>query len=181
MRKKGVKYYTESEVNRRLMIFGRKEEAQDLSTKVIKYKKRYCTDVREYFEAFIGYWERRMTEATENIDKDGPDAERQRIEACHQLIDQMSAEHRLRGLPSFEKWAKKIGVHPSTVSRWRDAHPEFDEACRDCDRIQVDILRDGGLSGIYAGRTATFLIKLAEEREAARVGGGEMRLEDFED
>ena len=95
--------------------------------------------------------------------------------------EQMSAEHRLRGLPSFEKFAKKIGVHPSTISRWRDAYSEFDEACLDCERIQVDILRDGGLSGIYAGRTATFLIKLAEEREAARIGGGEMRLEDFDD
>ena len=122
-----------------------------------------------------------MSEAMDRIDPSDTDAEHQKIVACNRLIEQMSAEHRLRGLPSFEKWAKKIGVHPSTVSRWRDTYPEFDEACCDCERIQVDILRDGGLSGVYAGRTATFLIKLAEEREAARIGGGEMRLEDFED
>ena len=152
-----------------------------MSCKAIKYKKSYCSDVLEYFGKFTGFWERRMEEACARIDKDAPDAEQQRIAACNRLIEQMSAENRLRGLPSFEKWAKRIGVHPSTVSRWRDAHPEFDEACRDCDKIQVDILRDGGLSGIYAGRTATFLIKMAEDREAARVGGGEMRLEDFED
>ena len=104
-----------------------------------------------------------------------------RIRAYEALEKEMATERRMRGLPSFEKWAKVVGVNPSTVSRWRELHPEFDEACRDCDRIQVDILRDGGLSGIYAGRTATFLIKLAEEREAARSGSSEMRFEDFED
>ena len=152
-----------------------------MATKVVKYKKSYCADVREYFGKFVGFWERRMEEACENIKDEEPDAHQRRMVACEHLLAEMSAEQRLRGLPSFEKWAKRIGVHPSTVSRWRDVHPEFDAACRDCDKIQVDILRDGGLSGVYAGRTATFLIKMAEEREASRTGGGEMRLEDFED
>ena len=151
-----------------------------MSCKAAKYKKSYCEDVRDYFGSFVGFWERRMEEVCAGIDVDDPDAEGKRLAACGRLIERMSAEQRLRGLPSFEKWAKRVGVHPSTVSRWRDVHPEFDEACRDCDRIQVDILRDGGLSGVYAGRTATFLIKLAEERKAAGTGG-EMRLEDFED
>ena len=148
---------------------------------VVKYKRAYCASVREYFGKFIGYWERRMEQACADIHGDSAEDERARVMAYQSLLDEMSAEQRLRGLPSFEKWAKVVGVNPSTVSRWRELHPEFDEACRDCDRIQVDILRDGGLSGIYAGRTATFLIKLAEEREAARSGSSELRFEDFED
>lgn len=137
--------------------------------------------MREYFGKFIGFWERRMEKACENIKDEDPEAHKLRMMICDNLLAEMSAEQRLRGLPSYEKWAKRIGVHPSTVSRWREVHPEFDEACRDCDKIQVDILRDGGLSGIYAGRTATFLIKMAEEREAAHKGSDELGFEDFED
>ena len=40
----------------------------------------------------------------------------------------------------------------------------------------------GGLGGLYAGRVATFLIKMNEERarEAEQANSG-MRLEDFDD
>ena len=153
-----------------------------MSYMAVKYKRAYCEDIREYFGKFIGFWERRMEKACEHIADEHPDAHKLRMAVCDNLLAEMSAEQRLRGLPSYEKWAKRIGVHPCTVSRWREAHPEFDEACRDCDKIQVDILRDGGLSGVYAGRTATFLIKMAEERELVREGAGDgYRIEDFED
>lgn len=151
-----------------------------MSCRAVKYKRSYCADIREYFGKFIGFWERRMEKACEHIADDDPDAHKLRMVVCDHLLAEMSAEQRLRGLPSYEKWAKRIGVHPSTVSRWREVHPEFDEACRDCDKIQVDILRDGGLSGVYAGRTATFLIKMAEDREVARIGAGDLRIEDFD-
>jgi hypothetical protein len=99
------------------------------------------------------------------------------------LLDEKTISAKLRGVPSLEKWAKLVHVNPSTVSRWRKEYPEFDEACRDCMAIQTDILRDGGLGGLYSSRVATFLIKMNEDRllqEESRYVGG-LRLEDFDD
>lgn len=104
-----------------------------------------------------------------------------KLRALERLEKEMGATRRMQGLPSLEKWAKRIGVVPSTVQRWRDQYPSFDEACRDALSIQEDILRDGGLSGIYDGRTVSLLLKMAAVRAEEDKNGeaaGE-RLEDF--
>lgn len=109
--------------------------------------------------------------------------QRARIKAYHMLLEEMEVKKRMEGLPSLEKWAKKIGVHPSTVSRWRQDHEEFDAACADCLAIQTDILRDGGLSGVYNGRLVTFLMERNEQRaqDADERSVGYTQMEDFED
>ena len=109
--------------------------------------------------------------------------QRARIKAYELLSAEMEVRKRLVGVPSLEKWAKKIGVHPSTVSRWRQDHEEFDAACADCVAIQNDILRDGGLSGIYNGKIAAFLIERNEQRvrDADERSVGYTQMEDFED
>ena len=109
--------------------------------------------------------------------------QRARIKAYELLAAEMEVRKRLVGVPSLEKWAKKIGVHPSTVSRWRQDHEEFDAACADCVAIQNDILRDGGLSGIYNGKIAAFLIERNEQRvrDADERSAGYTQMEDFED
>ena len=109
--------------------------------------------------------------------------QRARIKAYELLSAEMEVRKRLVGVPSLEKWAKKIGVHPSTVSRWRQDHEEFDAACADCVAIQNDILRDGGLSGVYNGRLVTFLMERNEQRaqDADERSVGYTQMEDFED
>ena len=146
-----------------------------------KYSDRLCKSVREYFYSFVGYWERRIKEIGDRFPGDDAESEILRTEALQRLCNENAVKAQLRGLPSLEKWAKLIGVAPSTVSHWRREYPEFDEACRDCMAIQTDILRDGGLGGLYAGRVATFLIKMNEDRarEAEQSSGG-VRLEDFD-
>lgn len=186
--------------------------------------------MREYFEAYIGYWERRAAQLEERLVAENfeerarilaaarereireaengpyvsacrdktpvptvdffaesidPESVRQRarIKAYHLLLEEMEVKKRMEGLPSLEKWAKKIGVHPSTVSRWRQDHEEFDAACADCLCIQTDILRDGGLSGVYNGRLVTFLMERNEQRaqDADERSVGYTQMEDFED
>ena len=147
-----------------------------------QYSEKMCGSVRRYFDAFVGYWDRQAKRIEEEYPGDDADVMGARADAYKRLLDEMAMSTRLRGLPSLEKWAKLVHVNPSTVSRWRRDYPEFDEACRDCLAIQTDILRDGGLGGLYAGRVATFLIKMNEDRarEAEQSSGG-MRLEDFDD
>lgn len=82
-----------------------------------------------------------------------------RIKAYEALCQEMTAKRRLQGLPELCKWANKIGVTTETVREWRREHEEFDEACRECMEIQAALLKDGGLSGLYAGKTAIFLLQ----------------------
>ena len=109
--------------------------------------------------------------------------QRARIKAYELLAAEMEVRKRLVGVPSLEKWAKKIGVHPSTVSRWRQDHEEFDAACADCEMIKDDILWDGGLSGVYNSRVVALMTEKSKqrEREAAERSAGYTQMEDFED
>ena len=99
-----------------------------------------------------------------------------RIRAYEALMAEMTAKRRLQGLPELCKWANKIPVTTETLRTWRREHPEFDEACRECMEIQAALIKDGGLSGVYAGKTVTFLLETvhrirAEDAEDAGGGG----------
>lgn len=109
--------------------------------------------------------------------------QRARIKAYELLSAEMEVRKRLVGVPSLAKWAKKIGVHPSTVSRWRQDHEEFDAACADCEMVKDDILWDGGLSGVYNSRVVALMTEKSKqrEREAAERSAGYTQMEDFED
>ena len=147
------------------------------------YSEKMCKSVLAYFASYIGYWERKIKDIDERIPGTDAESAAARNVEYARLVDEKAITAKLRGVPSLEKWAKKIGVNPSTVSRWRREYPEFDEACRDCMAIQTDILRDGGLGGIYSSRVTTFLIKMNEDRllqdDSRQIEG--MRLEDFDD
>jgi hypothetical protein len=147
------------------------------------YSDKLCDSVRKYFASYIGFWERKMQEIEKQCPRGDAESVAARNVAFSRLLDEKTISAKLRGVPSLEKWAKLVHVNPSTVSRWRKEYPEFDEACRDCMAIQTDILRDGGLGGLYSSRVATFLIKMNEDRllqEESRYVGG-LRLEDFDD
>jgi hypothetical protein len=147
------------------------------------YDPRLCKNLRDYFTSYVGYWERKVKQIEQDHPGEDMQAQSERIAALEVLVKEHANRARLTGLPSLEKWASKIGVTPSTVSRWRKEYPEFDEVCRDCLAIQTDILRDGGLGGVYSSRVAVFLIGMNEERERldARDDDNNLRFEDFEE
>ena len=146
------------------------------------YKKSLCDNVRRYFYSFVGYWERRADAIEEKYPGEDEKSVAARTAAYKLLCNEMAARERLRGVPSLKKWAKKMHVDPSTVSRWRKEHEEFDEACRDCTEVQDDILRDGGLGGLYSARVVTFLLEMSERRaRESELGSSGMRFEDFDD
>ena len=41
-------------------------------------------------------------------------------------------------LPTFEKFAHSIGVHVDTLHEWKSAHPEFSEAYKKAQQLQMD-------------------------------------------
>jgi hypothetical protein len=147
------------------------------------YSEKMCDSVLKYFASYIGFWERKMQEIDKRIPGTDSQARAKRNAEYEALMNEQAATARLRGVPSLEKWAKLVKVNPSTVSRWRKEYPEFDDACRDCMAIQTDILRDGGLGGLYSSRVGRVLIKMNEDRmlqdEERQIEG--MRLEDFDD
>ena len=147
-----------------------------------RYSEKMCKDVRKYFASYVGYWDRRVEEIEKKYLGEDETAVVERTAAFKRLYDEMMVKERMRGLPSLQKWAKKIGVDPSTVSRWQREYPEFAQACRDCMAVQDDILRDGGLGSLYASRVVTFLLEMNERRakEIDQTTGG-MRFEDFDD
>lgn len=96
-----------------------------------------------------------------------------RVQAYHAIMEEMTAKRRLQGLPELVKWATRIGVTMTTLREWRDKYPKFDEACRECMEIQRVLLKDGGLSGVYAGKTVTFLLQYDHGMRVADEGQGE--------
>jgi hypothetical protein len=99
-----------------------------------------------------------------------------RIAAYEALTAEMTAKRRLQGLPELCKWAKTVGVTTQTVRNWCEEHEEFREAVEECMEIQAALLKDGGLSGVYAGKTAIFLLQTvhrmrSEGDEADSLGG----------
>ena len=100
-----------------------------------------------------------------------------RIAAYEALTAEMTAKRRLQGLPELCKWAKTVGVTTQTVRNWCEEQEEFREAVEECMEIQAALLKDGGLSGVYAGKTAIFLLQTVhrmraevDEREGAASG-----------
>jgi hypothetical protein len=52
-------------------------------------------------------------------------------------------------IPTFEKYSVKIGVCTATLRKWKDEHPEFSAAYRQCRSLQCNYLIDGGLGGDF--------------------------------
>lgn len=89
-----------------------------------------------------------------------------RTAAYRALMEEMRIKRRLQGLPELVKWANKIGVTTQTIRNWRLAYPRFDAACEECMEIQAALLRDGGLSEVYASKMVTFLLETVHAHRA---------------
>lgn len=62
-------------------------------------------------------------------------------------------------LPTFQAFAKKIGIHRSTLADWREAHPEFEFAWEMAKYCQHEVLLQNGLRQLYPGAFAIFAAK----------------------
>lgn len=70
-------------------------------------------------------------------------------------------------LPTFERFAHKIGVHVDTMIEWANkkdeagnlVHPEFSEAYKRAKQLQKDLLVENGLQGLYNTPWSIFLAK----------------------
>lgn len=87
---------------------------------------------------------------------------------CEDIVDFFSVEHsyfdkmgceKPNKLPTFEKYAVKIGVTIQTLLNWCDVHPMFFEAYKKCKGLQKDMLVDLGLRGLYNPTFTIFTAK----------------------
>ncbi len=74
-------------------------------------------------------------------------------------------EYAEEGVPSFVKFARRVGLTLADVERFR-CHKEFDRAYSECEAIRRDYLIDGALTKRFDGSFTKFLLTLSDEQEA---------------
>lgn len=62
-------------------------------------------------------------------------------------------------LPTFQKFADKIGVHIDTLHEWKDKYEEFSEAYARAKQLQEHIWLVNGMSNLYNAQFAQFFGK----------------------
>ena len=62
-------------------------------------------------------------------------------------------------LPTFEKFAVKIGVNSKILDCWCREHEEFENACNQCKSLQKDMLNDLAMRGFYNPTYTIFVAK----------------------
>lgn len=76
--------------------------------------------------------------------------------------------------PTFEGFAKSIGVTSGTLQNWREIYPSFNEAYERALDMQKDILITNSLGGLYNGNFAKFIASaqfgMAEKTEQKITG-----------
>lgn len=104
-----------------------------------KYRKEYAEKLVEYFSIpkMVTYWKRKYY-------KDGRVKEEEPITTPPIY-------------PTFEGFAKTIGVTSRTLLNWREKYPSFNDAYERALDMQKDILITNSLGGLYNGNFAKFI------------------------
>lgn len=104
-----------------------------------KYKKEYAEKLVEYFSIpkMVTFWKRKYYE-------DGRVKEEEPITTPPIY-------------PTFEGFAKTIGVTSRTLLNWREKYPSFNDAYERALDMQKDILITNSLGGLYNGKFAQFI------------------------
>lgn len=58
--------------------------------------------------------------------------------------------------PTFQRFARSIGVDMSTLTAWREEHPEFSIAYNQAKELQESIWIQNGMDGSYSAQFAKF-------------------------
>ena len=75
-----------------------------------------------------------------------------------------------RGLPSFTKFARSVGLSTEDIERFRK-YKRFDAAYRECMEIRKDYIIDRALDKRFDGSFSKFLISCEAEAESSDDAG----------
>lgn len=104
-----------------------------------KYKKKYCKEILEFFDVPLTHKE----EETRYYK-----GEPYTVEIRH-----------VTDLPTFEDFARKIGVTMSTMWEWKQVHEEFSNAYAQATALQESIIVGNSITGRYVGSFSVFYLK----------------------
>ena len=105
----------------------------------IRYKKIFCRQIIEFFN--IPHTVEKYEVTT---DKNG---------------EKVKTVEKPNPLPTFEKFAVKIGVNSKILDRWCLDHKDFETACNQCKALQKDMLNDLAMRGFYNPTYTIFVAK----------------------
>jgi len=105
----------------------------------IKYKKEYCKKILDYFNIPHTVEKNEIT-----TDKNG---------------EKVKTVEKANILPTFEKFAVKIGTTSQTLNDWCKKHEEFNIAYNQCKTLQKEMLNDLAMRGFYNPTYTIFVAK----------------------
>lgn len=106
-----------------------------------KYDPKYCNELVFYFETEPNY-----EKELEHYDKEGK-------------VKWIDYKLFANPLPTFQGFARKIGVHFDTLNAWVHKHKEFSDAYKKAKELQKWFLIENGLNGLYNPTFAIFTAK----------------------
>ena len=101
-----------------------------------KYAAKYCREIIEFFDVDA-------TRIVEDMRRDGSTTERRVANA----------------MPTFAKFARKIGVSRDTLNEWTKNHAEFSDSYKRCKELQEEFLINVGLAGVTSASFVIFTMK----------------------
>ena len=107
--------------------------------KIFKYRKEYCKDIVDFFN--VPHTSEKYEVTT---DKNG---------------EKIKTVEKPNPLPTFERFAVKIGVTSSVLTQWEKEHEEFHIACMQSRELQKDMLNDLAMRGFYNPTYTIFVAK----------------------
>lgn len=115
------------------------DDKKNKSGRPTLYKSKYCQDIVNFFSVphtEISYKTTFVKGEPQQVEVEKPNK-----------------------LPTFEKFAVKIGVCVDTLNEWTKVHEEFSEAYKKAKQLQKDMLIDLGTRGFYNPAFTIFVAK----------------------
>lgn len=124
-----------------------------------KYRKKYCTEMLEYFSVPFTKIEKRLV--------------------MTKLGVEFVNDEKPNRLPTMEGFANKIGVIAETLIEWAKKYPEFSEAYRKALSFEKEFLVQNGLAGHYPPNIFQFIAQnLTDMKDKKEVEhSGDMKVE----
>ena len=107
-----------------------------------KYDQKYCRELIKFFSVNAT----RVVEDIRKLSVDGGDSG---------IIQRRVANE----MPTFAKFARKIGVNQDTLHEWKKKHKEFSESYKQAKELQEEFLINIGLSGVTSASFVIFAMK----------------------
>ncbi len=106
-----------------------------------KYKAKYCDLLIKHFDIPPNFTEKQVTY----------NSDRTIVHTKYVL--------KANDFPTFNGFCLKIGVNRSTLNRWVSSNEEFCNAYKEAKALQLNILIQNMLQGLYNYRFASFIAK----------------------